>query len=189
MWIASHPFAEIARLRSQEAKRTGELANAKRSVLQLQEALASREGPRADVSRARAQYLPLGAGETESVAESTISDATQSDLDVRPDENIFELRIVRATLTGQFFNARPSTFTSFDFFQHDTQASPMRQGLEPEYDFTAQFVLTVDDLFLHVRGGRPNPPVLCAHASRLPCPPCRRLCAASTAARANANCC
>lgn len=25
----------------------------------------------------------------------------------------------------------------------------MRQGLEPEYDFTAQYVLTVDDLFLH----------------------------------------
>ena len=25
----------------------------------------------------------------------------------------------------------------------------MRQGLEPEYDFTSQYVLTVDDLFLH----------------------------------------
>ena len=25
----------------------------------------------------------------------------------------------------------------------------MRQGLEPNFDFTAQYVLTVDDLFLH----------------------------------------
>ena len=70
-------------------------------------------------------------------------------MDVRADENIFELRIIRASLTSNNFAARPSTFASFDFYQHDTQASPMRQGLEPEYDFTAQYVLTVDDLFLH----------------------------------------
>lgn len=54
-----------------------------------------------------------------------------------------------AKLDASFFEGLPSTFISFDFFQHDTQATPIRQGLEPDFDFTAQFVLTVDDLYLH----------------------------------------
>ena len=93
--------------------------------------------------------LPGGGLDTESVADSIISDGTHEEMDVRPDENIFELRVLRAQLVAGSFAARPSTFCSFDFYQHDTQASPMRQGLEPEYDFTAQYVLQVDDLFLH----------------------------------------
>ena len=183
---------------------------------------------------------------------SLLCEGVESELDVGIDENIFELRIVSAKLAADFFSGMPSTFISFDFFQHDTQAppsnppfcrgcvrlvmrslrqqtftgqhvhfpnthaflglstlllspriadpsllppsahppfsrvhalhtpytrpthalhtpythpthalhtpytrpahaqaTPMRQGLEPEYDFTAQYVLTVDDLFLH----------------------------------------
>ena len=128
---------EASRLQRREASRPSELADAKRQLLQLQEAGVGSGGPRAGMPRT---LLPPGADDTMSVAESAISDATQEELDVRPDENIFELRIVRAALTSGHFAARPSTFCSFDFYQHDTQASPMRQGLEPEYDFIAQYV-------------------------------------------------
>jgi len=84
-----------------------------------------------------------------SVADSLISEGTNDELDVRADENMFELRVVSAKLNQDYFSALPATFVSFDFFQHDTQATPMRQGLSPEYDFTAQYILVVDDLFLH----------------------------------------
>ena len=80
---------------------------------------------------------------------SIISDGTHEELDVAVDETMFEQRIVSAKLQPEYFAAMPTTFLSLDFFQHDTQATPMRQGLSPEYDFTAQYVLTVDDLFLH----------------------------------------
>ena len=42
--------------------------------------------------------------DTESVADSIISDGTTR-LDVRPDENIFELRVIRAALTSTAFAA------------------------------------------------------------------------------------
>ena len=141
---------EVSRLQRREAQRTTELADAKRQLMQLQEMYSGREAG-SMVKRESGfprSMMPPGA-DTESVADSIISDGTHEEMDVRADENIFELRIIRASLTSNNFAARPSTFASFDFYQHDTQASPMRQGLEPEYDFTAQYVLSVDDLFLH----------------------------------------
>jgi len=107
---------------------------------------------------AHLQHRPGGLGrrepraadfDTVSVADSLISEGTNDELDVRADENLFELRVVSAKLNQDYFSALPATFVSFDFFQHDTQATPMRQGLSPEYDFTAQYILVVDDLFLH----------------------------------------
>ena len=158
---------EAARIQRREAQRVAELAEAKRQLLLVQESVArSGAGGRAGGGKmvlsggaggdgrrtshavgGRGAVLPLAAADTESIADSTISN--DSEVDVRLDENIFELRVVRASLQPAFFRARPSTFCSFDFYQHDTQASPMRQGLEPEFDFTAQFVLEVNDLFLH----------------------------------------
>ena len=148
---------EVSRLQRREAQRTSELADAKRQVMQMQELYSGKEPMGRGVGSTTASgfpksMLPPGMDrglDTESVADSIISDGTHEELDVRPDENIFELRVIRAALTSTAFAARPSTFCSFDFYQHDTQASPMRQGLDPEYDFTAQYVLTVDDLFLH----------------------------------------
>ena len=107
---------------------------------------------------AHLQHRPGGLGrqqpravdfDTVSVADSLISEGTNDELDVGADENMFELRVVSAKLNQDYFSALPATFLSFDFFQHDTQATPMRQGLSPEYDFTAQYILVVDDLFLH----------------------------------------
>ena len=42
------------------------------------------------------------------------------------DENIFELRVVSTKLEPAYFDGLPSTFVSFDFFQHDTQAVTRR---------------------------------------------------------------
>ena len=64
--------------------------------------------------------------DTASVADSLISEGTNDELDVRADENLFELRVVGAKLNQDYFSALPATFVSFDFFQHDTQAFIVR---------------------------------------------------------------
>ncbi|KAL1530447.1 hypothetical protein AB1Y20_001350 [Prymnesium parvum] len=144
---------EATRLRKALAQRTQELTEAKRSVLQLQDQLSSLHEQHLASRHGRGHrdrtvpLLPIN--DSASVTDSVISEGVESALDVATDENIFELRIMYAKLEPSFFDGLPSTFVSFDFFQHDTQATPMRQGLDPTFDFTAQYVLTVDDLFLH----------------------------------------
>lgn len=142
---------ERARLQKQLALRTQELTSATRNALRHSEMIAALEAQRKDYIAGRAPRAPAlpHAHDLESVAGSVISEGTHSELDVGPDENMFELRVASASLHADYFGALPSTFVSVDFFQHDTQATPMRQGLQPEFDFTAQYVLSVDDSFLH----------------------------------------
>ena len=45
-----------------------------------------------------------------SVADSIISEGANDELDVRPDENVFELRVVSAKLNMDYFSGLPSTF-------------------------------------------------------------------------------
>jgi hypothetical protein len=140
---------ERARMQKQLALRTQELTSATRNALRHSEMVSALEAQRKDYVAGRAPRALALPHDNESVAGSIISEGTHSEMDVGPDENLFELRVASATLHADYFGALPSTFVSVDFFQHETQATPMRQGLQPEFDFTAQYVLTVDDLFLH----------------------------------------
>ena len=135
---------ERTSLQKQLALRTQELAEAKSAQLHASEQLSSLATAKPGAASKKAAVDM----DAMSVADSVISEGTNDELDVRPDENIFELHIVSAKLQQDYFSALPATFMSFDFFQHDTQATPLRQGLNPEYDFTAQYILVVDDLFM-----------------------------------------
>ena len=137
---------ERTALQKQLATRTQELAEAKAQQLHVSDQVSQLQLRPGEVGRREPRAVDLDAA---SVADSMISEGTNDELDVRADENMFELRVVSAKLNQDYFSALPATFVSFDFFQHDTQATPMRQGLAPEYDFTAQYILVADDLFLH----------------------------------------
>jgi protein fantom len=43
----------------------------------------------------------------------------------------------------------PSTFCTVEFFEHELQTTPIVKGQKPEYNFTSQYVIRVDDFFLH----------------------------------------
>lgn len=43
----------------------------------------------------------------------------------------------------------PSTFCTIEFFEHELQTTPKINGTKPEYNFTSQYVIKVDDFFLH----------------------------------------
>lgn len=142
---------ERSQLQKQLQLRTRELATASKSALRHSERAAALEAQRSEYLSGRAPSAPPlpRAADEESVAGSLISEGARTELDVSPDENMFEVSVVSCSLAEEHFGGRPSTFVSLDFFQHETQATPLRAGLSPAYGFTAQYVLTVDDLFLH----------------------------------------
>ena len=43
----------------------------------------------------------------------------------------------------------PSTFCTVEFFEHELQTTPIVKGQRPEYNFTSQYIIKVDDFFLH----------------------------------------
>jgi len=43
----------------------------------------------------------------------------------------------------------PSTFCSIEFFEHELQMTPIVKGRTPEYNFTAQYIVNVDDFLLY----------------------------------------
>ena len=43
----------------------------------------------------------------------------------------------------------PSTFCTIEFFEHELQTTPIVKGQRPEYNFTSQYIIKVDDFFLH----------------------------------------
>jgi protein fantom len=43
----------------------------------------------------------------------------------------------------------PSTFCTVEFFEHEIQATPVIKATNPEYNFTSQYVVRVDDFFLY----------------------------------------
>lgn len=40
-------------------------------------------------------------------------------------------------------------FCTWEFFEFEIQSTPVLKGPRPEYDFTSQYVVKVDDFFLH----------------------------------------
>nr|XP_060506743.1 protein fantom isoform X2 [Panthera onca] len=67
-------------------------------------------------------------------------------------ENLFEIHINKVTFSPEVFQAsgdkEPVTFCTYAFYDFELQTSPIVQGLHPEYNFTSQYLVHVDDLFL-----------------------------------------
>ncbi|XP_049754570.1 LOW QUALITY PROTEIN: X-linked retinitis pigmentosa GTPase regulator-interacting protein 1 [Elephas maximus indicus] len=72
-------------------------------------------------------------------------------------ENLFELHLHQAFLTSaalaQAGDTQPTTFCTYSFYDFETHCTPLAVGPQPLYDFTSQYVVETDSLFLHYLQG------------------------------------
>ncbi|XP_004390066.1 LOW QUALITY PROTEIN: X-linked retinitis pigmentosa GTPase regulator-interacting protein 1 [Trichechus manatus latirostris] len=72
-------------------------------------------------------------------------------------ENLFELHLHQAFLTSaalaQAGDTQPTTFCTYSFYDFETHCTPLAVGPQPHYDFTSQYVVEIDSLFLHYLQG------------------------------------
>lgn len=72
-------------------------------------------------------------------------------------ENLFELHIHQAFLTSaalaQAGDTQPTTFCTYSFYDFETHCTPLAVGPQPLYDFTSQYVVATDPLFLNYLHG------------------------------------
>ncbi|XP_036131731.1 protein fantom [Molossus molossus] len=68
-------------------------------------------------------------------------------------ENLFEIHINKVTFSPEVLQAsgdkEPVTFCTYAFYDFELQTTPIVRGLHPEYNFTSQYRVHVNDLFLH----------------------------------------
>ena len=43
----------------------------------------------------------------------------------------------------------PSVFATWEFYEYEIQATPVMKGPRSEFQFTSQYLVKVDDFFLH----------------------------------------
>lgn len=87
---------------------------------------------------------------------SAMQDET-SDLDgsvqLERGQNLFEIHIHKVKLSPDGLQALadndPALFCTWEFYEFEIQATPVVHGNMPEFDFTSQYIVTVDDFFLH----------------------------------------
>nr|XP_055188473.1 protein fantom isoform X2 [Nyctereutes procyonoides] len=67
-------------------------------------------------------------------------------------ENLLEIHINKVTFSSEVLQAsgdkEPITFCTYAFYDFELQTTPIVQGLHPEYNFTSQYLVHVNDLFL-----------------------------------------
>ncbi|XP_055476900.1 protein fantom isoform X2 [Psammomys obesus] len=67
-------------------------------------------------------------------------------------ENLFEIHINKVTFSSEVLRAsgdkEPVTFCTYAFYDFELQTTPIVRGLHPEYNFTSQYLVHVNDLFL-----------------------------------------
>ncbi|OXB83960.1 UNVERIFIED_CONTAM: hypothetical protein H355_015471, partial [Colinus virginianus] len=68
-------------------------------------------------------------------------------------ENLFEIHISRVIFSSAAVHAfgdhEPAAFCTYAFYDFELQATPVLRGHSLSYDFTSQYLVQVDDCFLH----------------------------------------
>ncbi|RLN27294.1 hypothetical protein BBJ28_00007221 [Nothophytophthora sp. Chile5] len=82
--------------------------------------------------------------EAESLSESLVLAAR----DLAPGEQLLELGIVNANFDRSAVGVNSSTFVLCDFYDFESQSTPLLMGNRPEYNLSATFKVTVDGFFL-----------------------------------------
>ncbi|KAE8884159.1 hypothetical protein PF002_g9283 [Phytophthora fragariae] len=82
--------------------------------------------------------------EVASLSESLILAAR----DMAPGEQLLELGIVSGHFDGSVVGVNSSTFVLCDFYDFESQSTPLLMGNRPEYSLSATFKVTVDGFFL-----------------------------------------
>nr|XP_056720063.1 X-linked retinitis pigmentosa GTPase regulator-interacting protein 1 [Euleptes europaea] len=72
-------------------------------------------------------------------------------------ENLFELHVSGAVLSADLLrllgDPEPTTFCTYAFYDFETHCSPLARGPRPQYDFTSQYVVRAEPLFLQYLHG------------------------------------
>eukprot|EP00899_Mesostigma_viride_P011439 jgi/Mesvir1/20296/Mv19899-RA.2 len=101
---------------------------------------------------AQIKKLLAGAGVVRMSADGALASiGEEADLsELGPNENILEITMMGATLDGHMLGNIPDleTFLTFDFYDHETQASDVVAGVVPNYDTTVQYIVQMDTFFL-----------------------------------------
>ncbi|XP_076110467.1 protein fantom-like isoform X7 [Mytilus galloprovincialis] len=68
-------------------------------------------------------------------------------------QNLFEIHIQMISLSDDGLKIlgddEPLLFCTWEFFEYEIQSTPVLRGARPEFDFTSQYIVKVDDFFLH----------------------------------------
>ncbi|CAN0100913.1 unnamed protein product, partial [Discosporangium mesarthrocarpum] len=99
------------------------------------------------------------AGKTELAVKEKEEEEQQSALldelaegDFSADQNIVEVWVVGAELEPGRLTPGASSFVVVDFFDYESQATPLMPGTDPAFDFATTYKVTVDDFFLRFLG-------------------------------------
>ncbi|EFJ46513.1 hypothetical protein VOLCADRAFT_118102 [Volvox carteri f. nagariensis] len=86
------------------------------------------------------------------VGTGELRDSLRSDTDdfseIGEDQNIFELHITEAQVNEEALGKDPSVFFTFDFFMHETQATPIMASNSPSFNTIIQYVVDNDPFLL-----------------------------------------
>lgn len=86
---------------------------------------------------------------------STEQDKSELDESIQLErgKNLFEIHIHKVNLSSDGLKALGDNdvalFCTWEFYEFEIQATPVVHGVTPEFDFTSQYIVTVDDFFLH----------------------------------------
>ncbi|XP_059142176.1 protein fantom-like [Physella acuta] len=68
-------------------------------------------------------------------------------------QNLFEIHIEKISLSKDALekigDEEPCVFCTWEFFEFEIQSTPVVRGARPMFDFTSQYIVRVDDFFLH----------------------------------------
>ena len=139
--------AQLARAQADEADAA--------AALTREEAAQERERAQADAHQAAAAAAAATAALTEALPPATPEPAdaaagVDEDYGLGPGENILELTVHELTLerTALRGEQQPTTFLTVDFFEHETQATPLVAGFAASVAQTYEFVVLVDSMFI-----------------------------------------
>lgn len=101
-----------------------------------------------DVAYGTRQYrLPLPDDDIESTMD------LEETLHLERGQNLFEIHINKVNLSEDAIrhigDEEPSLFCTWEFFEFEIQSTPVLRGSRPAFDFTSQYIVRVDDFFLH----------------------------------------
>ncbi|XP_062317910.1 protein fantom [Osmerus eperlanus] len=92
------------------------------------------------------------------VDDDDLADVFDETVRLERGENLLEIHIGKGSFSAvalaSLGDLEPSTFCTYAFFDFELQSTPVVKGERPTYDFTSQYVVRVDDLFLqHLHSG------------------------------------
>lgn len=87
------------------------------------------------------------------LTEEDVTDEFDKSLSLARGENLLEIHLGRAEFSPEAVECLkdrdPSTFCTYAFYDFELQSTAVVRGARPAYDFTSQYIVRVDELFLN----------------------------------------